>query len=163
VTSSKKDPIIIPSNLTPDTIPQAELNLFKPYIKKFLKGNILITEGDNDKTLFLLRKGTVGVYRNIDGNETLLTFIGAVNFIGEMEFFTESKRISTVRAYSDEIVVYSFINPDIATMLCNKEWGLKLLIRLSSDLKMFSDKTIELETEVKLLRQKLTKSNDELQ
>lgn len=160
MTSSKKDSNIIPSNLTFDMIPNTELNLFEPYIKKFKKGDTLIYEGDDDKTLYLLRIGTVGVYRNIDGNETLLTFIGAVNFIGEMEFYTESKRISTVRVYSDEVVVYSFINPDISTMLCNREWGEKLLIRLSSDLKLFSDKTIELESEIKLLRQKIAKSNN---
>lgn len=161
--SYQKNSIIISGDLSPEAIPLEELFIFKPYIKKINKGEKLISEGDNEKTLYLLRKGTVGIYRNIEGIETLLTFIEAVNFIGEMEFFTETARISTVRAFSDEIVVYSFSNPDLTTMLCNKDWGLKILRRLSSDLKMFSDRAIELETEIKLLRQKLAATKEELQ
>jgi len=163
MTSSQKNSVFIPGNLLPEVIPQEELFLFKPYVKIFQKGDLIISEGANDKTLYLLRKGTVGVYRNIEGNETLITFIEAVNFIGEMEFFTESARISTVRVYSEEILVYTFSNPDLSTMLCNKDWGLKLLHRLSSDLKMFSDKTIELESEVKFLRQKLAATKEQIQ
>jgi CRP-like cAMP-binding protein len=146
------------NNMMTEEVPSEELEKFGHFMKVFKKGEKLISEGDNDNILYLLRKGTVGVYRNMGGadtTETLITFIGAVNFVGEMEIIAGGSRISTVRAYSDEVLVYAFENPDYATMLCNKEWGLKLLLRLSSDLKLFSDRAVELEREIALLRQKM--------
>jgi CRP-like cAMP-binding protein len=153
------------NSMMTDDIPSEEFEKFSHFMKVFKKGEKLIAEGENDKTLYLLRKGTVGIYRNIgdEENETLLTFISAVNFIGEMELIAGGSRISTVRAYSDEVLVFAFENPDYATMLCNKEWGLRLLLRLSSDLKLFSDKTVELESEVILLRQKIRYLESQLQ
>lgn len=140
-----------------EEIPQDELEKFSDFVKIYKKGELLISEGAHDTTLYMLRKGIVGVYRKVDGadSEMLITFIGAVNFIGEMELITGGPRISTVRAFSDEVMVYAFENPDYVTMLCNKEWGLKLLLRLSSDLKFFSDKAVELETEIFQLRRKI--------
>jgi CRP-like cAMP-binding protein len=132
-----------------EIIPKDEMNIFSKFMKTYSKGEILMTEGDtSDKNLFLVRKGTVGIYRMVNGQNELITQIEAVNFVGEMELILDGPRISTVKAYTDEVLVYQFINPNLESIAANKEWGGTLAKRLTTDLKFFSDKTIGLEREV---------------
>jgi len=142
-------------------IPPDELKQVNHLIRILKKGETIISEGDLDHNLYLIRWGSVAVYRDIAGTETLLTFIGSVNFVGEMEILTGGARLSTVKVYSDEAVVYVFENPDMEKMIRNKRWGMTLVRRLSSDLKFFSNRIVEIETEAKLLRDKIEKLTEE--
>ncbi|MBI9051908.1 MAG: cyclic nucleotide-binding domain-containing protein [Anaerolineaceae bacterium] len=142
-------------------IPPDELKQVNHLVKILKKGDLIVAEGDLDRNLYLIRYGSVAVYRDIAGTETLLTFIGSVNFVGEIEILTGGARLSTVKVYSDEAVVYVFENPDIEKMIRNNRWGMTLVRRLSSDLKFFSNRIVEIETEAKLLREKIEKLNEE--
>jgi CRP-like cAMP-binding protein len=145
-------------------IPEDELKLFSRLVRVFYKGELLIKEGDpNSKALFLVRRGIVGIYRKVNNGEELISVIGAVNFVGEMEVILGGPRLATVKAYTGNVVVYQFDNPDMDTILQNKEWGSKLLSRLCVDLKFFSDKAVELENEKNMLRQKTAELQFQLQ
>jgi CRP-like cAMP-binding protein len=147
-----------------ESIPKEEINLFSSFIKTFYKGDILMVEGDtDDENLFLIRKGTVGIYRSINGQNELITCISAVNFVGEMELIIGGPRIATVKAYSDEVVLYQFKHPNLETIVSTKEWGTTLLARLTTDLKAFSDKIIDNEMESRAVRQQLQATQYQLQ
>jgi CRP-like cAMP-binding protein len=99
--------------------------------------------------LYLVRVGQVGVYRLMDGKETLISVIEGINFFGEMEVIVHGNRLATIKAISMNVIVYAFKNPDMSAIIANPALGEKLVTRLSLDLKIFSEKAIKFEIESK--------------
>jgi CRP-like cAMP-binding protein len=50
----------------------------------FAEGEVLFKEGDPPDCVFRLLTGTVGIFRELDGEPILLGTVGAGQFIGEM-------------------------------------------------------------------------------
>jgi CRP-like cAMP-binding protein len=137
-------------------IPHEEFSVFRSFIKTYAQGDDLIVEGDtDDHCLFLIRIGTVGVYRQILDKQEQLSTIDAVNFVGEMELILGGPRIATVRAETQEVLTYRFTRPEINTIIKNPSWAENLLTRFCTDLKAFSDRFVSLESENMLLKTKI--------
>ncbi len=82
-----------------------DLNLLP---KKFKKDQILFRENAEAMSLFLLRDGTVKVFKTVGGKEVEIDTLGTNEVIGEISMFEEGKRFFTVRALEDgEAVVFS--------------------------------------------------------
>ena len=134
-------------------LPVKEVDQFRSFMHGYSKGATIIEEGEqDDKGLFLLRKGTVAVYKNTRGGRELLSTIDAVNFFGEMALYTGSPRTATVEAYTD-VVVYSFRSPDLHSIMANPKWGNLLVNRLIGDLKQNAEQLVNLRVENKNLRE----------
>lgn len=139
-----------------DDIPENELDAFDEFIHIYKKDDVMMTEGQtDDSSLFLLRKGKVGVYRNIDGKEQLISEIYAINFFGEMELIHGGPRYATIRALSHEIMVYKFRKMNLHYIFSNPRLAEKLIVRLSADIKNYSNMLVEKNEEINRLTQKM--------
>ncbi|MEO1220007.1 MAG: cyclic nucleotide-binding domain-containing protein, partial [Pseudomonadota bacterium] len=67
-------------------------------VEEFKSGESVITEGDTDKDLFIVRFGSMQVEKGSKDNKTFLGFIQAGSFFGEMGVIDNQPRMSTVRA-----------------------------------------------------------------
>jgi CRP-like cAMP-binding protein/thioredoxin reductase/Pyruvate/2-oxoacid:ferredoxin oxidoreductase delta subunit len=67
-------------------------------IKKFSAGQPLFTEGDTADGLYLIRRGSVTVSRELGGKEVVLSYVAAGNYVGEMALMSDAPRSATVRA-----------------------------------------------------------------
>lgn len=116
-------------------IPKDEVTSFQKYLRIYPKGSVIIREGETDITLFLLRYGTVTVYKQINREKReLVGEIEAVNFFGEMSIFNEEPRSATVEALSDDVLVVAVDRPNIDLILSFPHWGEMLISRLSKNL-----------------------------
>lgn len=139
-----------------DDIPENELDAFDEFIHIFNKDDVMMTEGQtDDNSLFLLRKGRVGVYRNIDGKEQLISEIYAVNFFGEMELIQGGPRYATIKALSHEIIVYKFRKMNLHYIYSNPKLAEKLIVRLSGDIKNYSNMLVEKNEEINRVNAKM--------
>ena len=70
-----------------------------PETREFKPGEVLIQEGDaRDRSLYLVRKGSVMISRQIAGKEVIYAYLPAGNYVGEMAALLERPRTATVRA-----------------------------------------------------------------
>ena len=67
-------------------------------IKKYATNDVLFSEGDNADGLYLIRRGSVTVSRQIAGKEIVLSYVAAGNYVGEMALMSAAPRSATVRA-----------------------------------------------------------------
>lgn len=133
-------------------VPKDEINSFQPFIRVYPKGATLIFEEEIDKSLFLLRFGKLAVFKNVSGQQTQIGTIEAVNFVGEMSLINAERRSATIKALSDQVLVYCFAKPNLSLILSNAKWAELLVSRLAKDLAQ-SNKQLA-ETHQKIEQQK---------
>ncbi|MFQ5468307.1 MAG: cyclic nucleotide-binding domain-containing protein, partial [Kiloniellaceae bacterium] len=67
-------------------------------IRKFKRDEALFAEGHQADGVHLIRRGSVTVSRRIGGKETVLSYVAAGCYVGEMALLTDASRMATVRA-----------------------------------------------------------------
>jgi CRP-like cAMP-binding protein/thioredoxin reductase/Fe-S-cluster-containing hydrogenase component 2 len=67
-------------------------------IKSYNAGDTLFNEGDPGDGLYLIRRGSVTVSRQIAGREIVLSYVAAGNYVGEMALLSNAPRSATIRA-----------------------------------------------------------------
>ena len=67
-------------------------------IRTFKRNEILFEEGDKAEGVHLIRRGSVTVSRRIGGKETVLSYVAAGRYVGEMALLSDAPRTATVRA-----------------------------------------------------------------
>lgn len=70
----------------------------KATVERFKAGEILFKAGDAGDGLHLIRKGSVTVAQQVAGKETVLAYVPAGQYVGEMALLTGAARSATVRA-----------------------------------------------------------------
>ncbi len=61
-------------------------------------GQVLITEGDDDKDVYIIRRGSMIVEKAIGEKQIFLSYLPAGSYVGEMAAIDGSKRTATVKA-----------------------------------------------------------------
>lgn len=140
-----------PGKITPE-----EREKFVRHLYQYRAGDEIIFEGaDDQNTLYLLRQGSVGIFKRMERQEIQVSHIDAVNFFGEMALVSHSKRTATVRVLSNEAVVYKFQSFDLRAIYSNPSWSELLIRRLCSDLSEANDKLVGIEAERKHVLEKM--------
>jgi hypothetical protein len=139
-------------------IPAEEREKFSKYLYHYSFGDVIISEGQHDVTLYLLRVGSVGVFKDLHGVPQQVSTIEAVNLFGEIAPIIDSPRTATVRVTSPEAVVYKFPTFDLKAIYTNPTWTEMLISRLCGDVKEANNRSIILQSEF----EKSTKRNQEL-
>jgi len=99
---------------------------------KFKNGDDVIAEGELSKSLYLLVKGTCLVTRTADNTKIRLSKLSPGEIFGEMSFFSDKPRQSTVTATDDVLILkmddnfFEKINPSIRAKI--KEYLIELLV-----------------------------------
>jgi CRP-like cAMP-binding protein len=138
-------------------IPENEYQRFQSFIQVYQKGAVIVSENElDDKGLFLLRKGEVGIYKGTGKARELISKIEALNFFGEMAIIAGGPRSASVEALTDNTIVYAFQTPDLDALMSNPTWGRMLVTRLSKDLKQSNSLIME-------LREKVRNQKDEIE
>ncbi len=83
----------------------------KTRLVRFLKDDVIFTEGDNTREMYILRTGYVEVFINRNGKMVRITRLGKDHYIGEMSFLSGIPRSATIIAKTD--VIANMITPDI--------------------------------------------------
>ncbi len=98
-------------------------------IKRFNAKVTIFKEGDVSDGLYLVRSGSLAVSKNIHGKETILAYVSAGNYVGEMGLMDQSARTATVKSVvmsellilkSDDFNVMLAKNPKLAATLRTK-------------------------------------------
>lgn len=123
-------------------IPKEEAASFQAMVRVYPQGSVIIREGDQDKTLFLLRSGTVGIYRNMTDDLRMIATVEAINFVGEMSLILDEPRSATVIVESEFVVIYAIVRPNLHLIMGNPKWAEILISRLSKDLRQANSERI---------------------
>lgn len=67
-------------------------------IKQLRAGEVLIKEGDDDKEVYIIRRGSMIVEKDIGGRSVFLSYLPAGSYVGEMAAIDGSLRTATVKA-----------------------------------------------------------------
>jgi CRP-like cAMP-binding protein len=133
-------------------IPHEEILSFRNLIRIYPRHEVIIKEGDHEHALYLLRFGSVEVFKGIGASKELIDTIEAVNFFGEMSMINDESRSATVISTTDHAVVYRIPNPNISMILANPKWSELLLSRLSKNLARSHEQQMSLAEQIKTLR-----------
>jgi CRP-like cAMP-binding protein len=85
-----------------------EIEMFKQVKQstlEFKKGDLIIEEGDNDRSIFLLVSGTCLITKNEEGANIRLAKIGPGEVFGEMSRFSDKPRRSNVVANEEVVAI----------------------------------------------------------
>lgn len=71
-------------------------------MKKFKEGDVLTLEGSKDRTLYVLIKGSIGVFK---GNIQITKFTEKGTIVGELSLILRQPRSATIKALEDTSVL----------------------------------------------------------
>ena len=104
------------------------------------KGSLILTQGDEGETLFLIRSGQVKVAVVAeDGREVILSVLGAGSFFGEMALIDDEPRSAHVIAMEDSVLLALRREDFRARLDRSPELGMALLRELSRRLRRADD------------------------
>ena len=148
-------------------IPLEEIASFRSLIFIYPKGEVIIQEGDFDNALYLLRFGTVEVFKGVGAARELIGTIDAVNFFGEMSIINDEARSATVKSLTKNVVVYRIAHPNMQTILTNPKWAELLVSRLCKNLAenieqqlVVSEQVKDLLSELKIAKREVKNQQD---
>lgn len=84
--------------------------------KSHYKGEATILfSGEFSNRFFLIKKGSVGIWKSVDGEKKMVADLGEGKYFGEISLMTPSGATATVKALSDcEVLTLTFENFEIA-------------------------------------------------
>jgi CRP-like cAMP-binding protein len=143
-------------------IPHEEIISFRNLLRVYPNPEVIIREGDREQALYLLRVGTVEVFKGQGTSKELIGTIDAVNFFGEMSMINDEARSATVISMTNNVVIYKIPNPNIQTILTNPKWAELLISRLSRNLARSHEQHIIAAEQIKVLRSELERVKKEM-
>lgn len=111
-------------------------------------GEMLYSEGQQCKTLYVVKEGRLGVYQTIEGKQVLTKELTEKDLVGELALLTNSPRISSVIAMEDSIL-YKIDLEQIENYLEHQPLWIKLIfVSLVEKLHETSRKLIHYQSKV---------------
>ena len=100
-------------------------------VSKVTSGQIFLKEGDPAESVYIVRKGQMKAYKTVDGEEVVLGFINAGEFVGEMSYINGQPRSASVQALSECEVVEVPIGTFDQVLRQRPAWSKALMQTLS--------------------------------
>jgi len=123
-------------------VPEADLRAMADLVRERRqpKGSLILTQGDEGETLFLIRSGQVKVTVIAeDGREVILSVLGAGSFFGEMALIDDEPRSAHVIAMEQSVLLALRREDFRARLARSPELGIALLRELSRRLRRADD------------------------
>lgn len=74
--------------------------------RTYAAGKVVILEQEISKTLYLLAKGSVGIWRRKNNQKDRIALLQAPNFFGEVSMFSESPATALVKTEEDSLLFF---------------------------------------------------------
>jgi CRP-like cAMP-binding protein/thioredoxin reductase/ferredoxin-like protein FixX len=89
------------------SLPESQLDhlVHLAELQRYGVGETIFNEGDAADALYMIRRGSVTVSRQVAGKELVLAYVSAGNYVGEMALVSKMPRTATVRAAAPTEVV----------------------------------------------------------
>lgn len=129
-------------------------------IKKhhFAMGNIIVRQGDQGSSLFIIIEGVVGV--KVQGKESSdsveVARLGAGNFFGEMALLTGEERTATVTAITD-VFLFEITKEDIAGLITQQPEVSEMLTKILTQRQLMNKSQMNVQRDVKMEEEALYK------
>jgi CRP-like cAMP-binding protein len=144
-------------------IPREEIASFQNCTYIYPNREVIIQEGEREKALYLLRFGTVEIFKGAGESQELIGAIEAVNFFGEMSLVNDEARSATVISSTNDVVVYKISQPNIKTILTNPKWAELLVSRLCKNLAKSNELHMLAAEQAKVLRSDMELQKKEIE
>ena len=112
-------------------IPLEEIAACRDLIRVYSNQDVIVAEADNESAMYILRAGTVKVFRRAGVSQKFMGSMDAVCIFGELSMINHEPRSATVIAMSDKVVVYRIANPNLHDVAAHPDWAEMLIARLS--------------------------------
>ena len=104
-------------------------------VVKFARDQIIFKKGDEATYFYIIKKGKVGIFVSTQKAATLVSVLGAQDFIGELTLFSNESRSATVIALQ-ETEAYLIKKSHISKVLKEcPEWVTDIMLTLSDRLR----------------------------
>ncbi|HEX4878622.1 MAG TPA: cyclic nucleotide-binding domain-containing protein [Limnobacter sp.] len=103
--------------------------------KQYAKGEVLFKEGDEADGLYLVRRGSVAVSKNIGGKDVVLSYVSAGNYVGEMALLNNNPRSATITASVFTEVLVLPAEPVKRVLEANPSWKAAMQAQVSKRVK----------------------------
>lgn len=70
-------------------------------IRKYRDGEMVFSQGDRAKEMYIIRSGRIKIFRQTDEGEVIFANLGPDEFFGEMAFFGNQTRSASAKALED--------------------------------------------------------------
>jgi len=109
--------------------------------RRFAAGEIVVREGDESNTCYLVRSGHARAVReHPDGRQIALATFGPCDIFGELAMFDDERRSATVEAI-DPLEVLAILGPDMRRAMLNRpQLAVSLAASLSRRLRMTNER-----------------------
>lgn len=121
------------THLAPQLEPHEVEQLFGSGIevRRHVRGEALFKEGDPGDGLYLIRRGSVSVSKQIDGKEAVLSYVSAGSYVGEIDLVNNTNRQTSAKAtvLTEALVIPA--GPVKAVLAQNADWKRALQNKIS--------------------------------
>lgn len=97
--------------------------------RKYKKNHILIFEDDPIDRVYIVKSGTLKIYRTYEDKEIILDFVKRHEVIGEVELFSKSHAISSVEVIEDA-EIYHLSQTDFISLIYENKIILENIFRI---------------------------------
>lgn len=115
-----------------DEVPREPKARTKTLGRAYEDGEVIVSEGEEGDTMYVVQSGVVEVVQNRDGRDVVLGQIGEADLFGEMSLLDREKRSATVRAVGEATVLTVDRNSLFSTIQEDPSLALKVLEKMSS-------------------------------
>ncbi|MBW2146927.1 MAG: protein kinase [Deltaproteobacteria bacterium] len=109
------------------------------YGKAVPKGTVIFEQGDTGNHLFIIKKGTVRIYKKIKGMEATLAVLREGDFFGEMSLLNDEPRSAWAEATDDAQLIVVTKDSFRSMINNNVDIAIKIMQRLASRLRDTDD------------------------
>jgi CRP-like cAMP-binding protein len=133
-------------------ISREEIADFRDLIRVYSNQDVIISEGEKEQAMYILRVGTVKVFKRSGEAQKFMTMIEPINIFGELSGINNEARTATVIAMSDQVVCYRIADASAHAIAGNPLWAELLISRLAQSLARSIEQHVAAAETVKQLR-----------
>jgi flavin-dependent dehydrogenase len=115
--------------------------------KDYSDGEVILSEGDRAKCMYVIQSGQVEVVRSHDGEEVQLAVLGEGDVFGEMALFEGDERSATVRVKGEARLLTVDKASFIRKVQSDPSLAFRLLKKLSRRVRDLNDELVRLKAE----------------
>ena len=98
-------------------------------LRKYKKNHILIFEDDPINRVYIVKSGTLKVYRTYEDKEIIMDFVGKGEILGEVELFSKTPALSSAEVIEDA-EIYHLSQESFTKLLYKKKPVLENIFRI---------------------------------